>query len=50
MKIEILKLFKEKKNLKFYLIDRKDINENEARDLAKNIGTKLSKIKMQNEK
>ena len=45
MKLEIFKLFKEKKNLKFYLIDRNDIEEEEAEALAESNGMILSKIK-----
>ena len=45
MKLEIFELFKEKKNLKFYLIDRNEITENEANELAEQKGMKLSIIK-----
>ena len=44
MKLEIFELFKEKKNLKFYLIDRNDIKESEANELAEQKGMKLSLI------
>ena len=44
MKLEILELFKEKKNLKFYLMDRKNIDEIEAKEIATKKGMKLSKI------
>ena len=44
MKLEIFELFKEKKNLKFYLIDRKEIKASEANELAKKKGMTLSLI------